>query len=822
MASVSYIFSALVVLYFTVLTHANEAKKPFENTARSKRQITSITPAFLSALLGVVSPAHPNGNGDPLPSILSKSSEFNTELSCNPFVSTKPTFIGRKSEIKCQEYIWDLNYDAEKRIADAECEQMKILLGAKRNTTFVEHNKNKAFPGEYPHVGAIGWKTNHNTWKFYCGCSLISHNFVLTAAHCSNIATSHNTLLDTVPKIVRFVSTDLIDPIANDVGIAEIILHPKYEARSKYYDIALMKLEKEIIFGEFALPACLWTKSESNELDSGIITGWSLLQEYSEVEEVVAADVEIIESHVCDQVLEKIKTTSLEVIDEDEEEDQLNTFCDSDWCGIMEYYQFCAQLSGGDICQGDSGGSLQMRIPLTNNIIYNLYYVFGVSSFEFKCDQPEIPGIYAKAACCRECKGQGSRATLAGPLTSWLSNERCLTVSEGGYQLKGGGMSISYSWKRYKRDSNFLPLEEFEMKYRPLSTPIVLQTSTESSQVFGEEVTQSPNPCDPYITPKQDFNNTGRRTSETKCSEYIWDLNVRHEKYMREDECDALIRNRGVLVSKIFAIDRPHTVTPGRDTSPGEYPHMGALGWKAKNGTWIFKCGSTLISHKFVLTAAHCSKSPPDPAISYLEPKIVRLGDKNILDVFANDHEPFDVNILKIIVHPKYSSPKQYYDIALVELEKEVEFTKYIHPACLWTNSDTNKLVREATVTGWGVIETAGLTTSPELQAAVVDILDTGKCNQLLKSSCNRNWCGFRDHQICAGKLAGGVDTCQGDSGGPLQVKIPLPTDSQGNMHFVIGVISFGVKCAVPQLPGTYSRVTSFLDWIEKIVWPLD
>ena len=50
---------------------------------------------------------------------------------------------------------------------------------------------------------------------------------------------------------------------------------------------------------------------------------------------------------------------------------------------------------------------------------------------------------------------------------------------------------------------------------------------------------------------------------------------------------------------------------------------------------------------------------------------------------------------------------------------------------------------------------------SAKLLVADVDIIDSTTCNGLLSSSCNRNWCGLDEHQMCAGKLTGGVDTCR-------------------------------------------------------------
>lgn len=54
-----------------------------------------------------------------------------------------------------------------------------------------------------------------------------------------------------------------------------------------------------------------------------------------------------------------------------------------------------------------------------------------------------------------------------------------------------------------------------------------------------------------------------------------------------------------------------------------------------------------------------------------------------------------------------------------------------------------------------------------------------------------------------------------GDSGGPLQ----MFEQKSSAIATVVGVVSFGASCGT-ELPGIYTRVAFYIDWIESIVWP--
>ena len=185
----------------------------------------------------------------------------------------------------------------------------------------------------------------------------------------------------------------------------------------------------------------------------------------------------------------------------------------------------------------------------------------------------------------------------------------------------------------------------------------------------------------------------------------------------------------------------------GQGANKGEFPHMAAIGWKYYKFS-RFHCGGSLISERFVLTAAHCSK---DDAGS--EPTFVRLGDQN-LRLFGDETSEIDVAIDEFIPHEKFNFNSIYYDIALIKLTENVEFNKFIRPACLWQTSNIeNSKVLE---TGWG--NPGDYDASEELRKFELDIISNAMCNKLLKSNELNH--GIVNSQMCAGILSGGSNSC--------------------------------------------------------------
>ncbi|NXI89408.1 FA11 factor, partial [Psophia crepitans] len=231
-------------------------------------------------------------------------------------------------------------------------------------------------------------------------------------------------------------------------------------------------------------------------------------------------------------------------------------------------------------------------------------------------------------------------------------------------------------------------------------------------------------------------------------------------------------------------------IVGGTDSFPGEWPWQVSLHVKLSRQRHL--CGGSIISNRWILTAAHCIMSLENPNIWRVYAGILKQSE-------ITEDTPF-FKVEEIIVHPQYKYAQTGYDIALMKLDKPMNFTDLQLPICLPSKEDANILYTDCWVIGWGYRKEKG---------RVEDILQKATVPLMSKEECQARYRKRRigDKVICAGYDEGGRDACKGDSGGPLSCR-------HEEVWYLVGITSWGEGCARPRQPGVYTKVADYSDWI--------
>lgn len=206
----------------------------------------------------------------------------------------------------------------------------------------------EAAPGAWPWAAAMTFRTGTGFFQ-YCGGSLISSQWVLTAAHCQV----------EVGDTVILGRHDLRTSAGEEIRVDRVLTHRDYDAGTQDNDISLVHLAQASSQAAIALGAAVPPPGEPVT-----VIGWGLTREGGSASSV-------------------LRQVSMPVVSQGE--------CSEAYA--LTGNMICAGFpeGGRDSCQGDSGGPLMARVG-------DGWAHVGIVSFGEGCARPNRPGVYARTS----------------------------------------------------------------------------------------------------------------------------------------------------------------------------------------------------------------------------------------------------------------------------------------------------------------------------------------------------------------------------------------------------------------------------------------
>ncbi|XP_037384508.1 coagulation factor X [Talpa occidentalis] len=195
----------------------------------------------------------------------------------------------------------------------------------------------------------------------FCGGTILSELYVLTAAHCVHQAKRFKVR-------VGDRDTEQEEGQETEHEVEGIVKHSRFVRETYDFDIAVLRLKTPITFRMNVAPACLpekdWAESTLMTQKTGIVSGFG-------------------RTHEKGRLSTKLKMLEVPYVDR-------NT-CKLSSSFVITQHMFCAGYDNSpeDACQGDSGGPHVTRF-------HDTYFVTGIVSWGEGCARKGKYGVYTK------------------------------------------------------------------------------------------------------------------------------------------------------------------------------------------------------------------------------------------------------------------------------------------------------------------------------------------------------------------------------------------------------------------------------------------
>uniref|UniRef100_A0A671UFY9 Prothrombin n=1 Tax=Sparus aurata TaxID=8175 RepID=A0A671UFY9_SPAAU len=260
--------------------------------------------------------------------------------------------------------------------------EQKAIKDKKEDELLASYRESRIVGGDDAEVASAPWQVmlyKRSPQELLCGASLISDQWILTAAHCILYPpwNKNFTKDDILVRLGKHMRAKFERDTEKIVAIDEIIVHPKYNWKENLNrDIALLHMRRPVTFTDEIYPVCLPSKKVARTMLTegfkGRVTGWGNLKEtWNPAARNLPAVLQQIHLPIVDEQICRT-STSVRITD--------NMFC----AGYKP-----EDAKRGDACEGDSGGPFVMKYPAEER-----WYQMGIVSWGEGCDRDGKYGFY--------------------------------------------------------------------------------------------------------------------------------------------------------------------------------------------------------------------------------------------------------------------------------------------------------------------------------------------------------------------------------------------------------------------------------------------